>query len=212
MNIFSPDSLFMRIMSRIGDLLILNVLFLLCSLPIVTIGASWTALCSVCFRFDTQREGKLLVTFFHSFRENFKQSTLLWMILLTVGAITAANAWIFYLLPGPLHYGFILFGAILVLVLITASLVFPLISQFSNDWRTTLKNGLLLGIGYLPRSLVLAALNTLPFACLFLNFYLFLQISFMWVALYFASAAYASTFLLRKVFAPYLTEEKEQLL
>ncbi len=206
MGIFSPDSLFMRIMSRIGDLLVLNILFLLCSLPIVTIGASWTALCSVCFRFDTEREGKLLNTFFGSFRENFKQSTLLWMILLAAGAITAANARIFYQLPGLMHYGSIFFGAILVLVLITASLVFPLVSQFSNDWKSTLKNGLFLGIGYLPRSLLLAVLNIAPLACLFLDLYLFLQISFIWVAVYFSAAAYASTFILRDVFAPYLTE------
>ena len=80
---------------------------------------------------------------------------------------------------------------------------FPLLSQFSNTVKATLKNALLLGIGYLPRSLLMAALNFLPLALLLTDFVLFLQLGFLWTFLYFSAAAYLNALLLRKVFAPY---------
>ncbi len=209
MRIFSPDSLLMRFMSRVGDLLILNLLFLVCCIPVFTIGTAWTALYRVCFDFDTGREQGLMKTFFGSFRENFKQGTFLWLFLLVCGTATAVNTALFYSLQGALHYAFILFGAMSVLVLITAALVFPLLSLFSNHWKETLKNGMFLGIGYFPRALLMAAVNIAPFAFLVLDFYRFLQLGFVWVALYFSCAAYVGTFLLKKIFAPYLSEEDD---
>ncbi len=208
LTIFSPDSTLMRFMSRIGDLMILNVIFLLSCIPVVTIGAALTALYRVCFQFDTEQERGTLRTYFDAFRENFKQGTLLWLILLVFGTAAAVNVGIFYFLPGALHYLFVIFGAMLLLVLITAAFVFPLLSQFSNHWKDTLKNGIFLSIGYFPRALVLAALNIAPFVLLLLDFYRFLQLGFVWAALYFAAAAYVNTLILKKVFAPYLKREE----
>ena len=68
---FSPDSKFSQIMNRVGDLLLLNLTFLLTCIPIVTIGAASSALYTVCFRFNTEKEGKLLHTYFRAFREEF---------------------------------------------------------------------------------------------------------------------------------------------
>ncbi len=212
MSIFSPDSIFMRVMSRIGDLLVLNFLFLLTCIPVITIGTACSAMYRVCFRFDTEWEGGLVKTYFRAFRENWKQGTVLWLILLVFGVASAVNAWIFYSLPGLLHYGFIFFGAMLVLVLITAAYAFPLLSQFDSTMKTTLRNAVFMGIGYLPRSLLMTVLNVAPFGCMIVNFYLFLQLGFVWMAVYFAAAAYGNTFLLRKVFAPYLKESEEKSL
>ena len=55
-SLFSPDSLFYRTMSRVADLMLLNLCFLFTSIPIITIGASYTAMYTVIFRFDTDRE------------------------------------------------------------------------------------------------------------------------------------------------------------
>ena len=77
--LFDPESQIMQILSRFCDIVILNLVFLLTCIPIFTIGAANTALYDVVFRMDTDREGKLLPTYFHSFRENFRQSTILWL-------------------------------------------------------------------------------------------------------------------------------------
>ena len=60
MKLFSPDSKFMRAMSRLGDLLLLNLVFLLCCLPLVTVGAAQTALYTVCFRLIRDQEPRPL--------------------------------------------------------------------------------------------------------------------------------------------------------
>lgn len=207
--LFSPDSKIMQTISRIGDLMILNVVFLLTCLPVVTIGAANTALYTVCFRFGTEREGKLLRSYFRAFRDNFRQGTVLWLILLLFGAASCVNILLFYALNSALRYAALVFAVALVLVVLIFSYTFPLLSQFNNNNLSTLKNALVLSIAYLPRSVVIAALNLLPWVLFLLNLYVFLQAGFFWIFFYFATAAYLNTYLLKKVFAPYLNQEKE---
>lgn len=208
-TLFSPDSKFMLAMSRVCDLLLLNIFFLLSCLPVFTIGAASTALYTVCFRFGTEREQGIVKSFFRAFRDNFRQSTALWLILLLCGGTACWNTLFFYQIPGALHYVFLLFAALLVLVLLIAGYVFPLLSQFRNDNRSTIKNALILSIGYLPRSLVIAVINVFPLALLVFDLYLFLQTGFIWVAVWFSATGYLNSILLKKVFAHYLSNEEE---
>lgn len=209
--LFSPNSKFMKAMSRLGDLLLLNVYFLFSCIPIITIGAACTALYTVCFRFDTAREESVTKSYFRAFRENLKQGTSLWLILALCAVSAIVNTYLFYDFPSPLRYGFILFALLFVLALLIGAYAFPLLSQFSNDTKSTLKNALILSLGYLPRSVLITAANIFPFALMLLNFYAFLQAGFIWIALYFSAAAYMNTFLLKKVFAPYMTELEEEI-
>ena len=208
--LFSPDSKFMQAMSRIADLLLLNLFFLLTCVPIVTIGAASTAMYTVCFRFGSEREAGVVRSYFRAFRENFRQATVLWLVILLCGATAGFNACLFYSMSGVLHYAFVLFAILFVLVLLVGAYAFPLLSQFDNDNRSTLKNALIFSLGYLPRSILIAALNVFPFALMVLDFYTFLQTAFLWAALYFSAAAYMNSLLLKKVFAPYLGEKEEE--
>lgn len=208
MNLFSPDSKFMRAMGRLGDLMVLNLVFLASCVPLVTVGAACTALYAVCFRFDTKAEGRVLQGYFQAFRSNFRQATILWLILLLCGAAAVFDAWLFLRFPGALRFASLLFAVLLLLVLLTTSLVFPLLSQFQNSSRNTLKNALALSLGYLPRSVLITALFLFPFALLWKDLNLFLTTGFLWAALYFSAAAYLSTKLLKKVFAPYREVEE----
>ena len=207
--LFSPDSKFMQVMTRVCDLLLLNIFFLLTCVPVVTIGAAATALYTVCFRFGTEREAGILKSYFRAFRDNFKQSTILWLILLLCGGTACWNALFFYQMPDLLHYAFVLFAVLFVLVLLIGAYAFPLLSQFDNSSRRTLQNALILSVGYFPRSIVLIILNVFPFALLLLDLYLFLQTGFIWIAIYFSAAGYLNSLLLKKVFAPYTHNEEE---
>lgn len=202
---------FMTVMSRIGDLMLLNFFFLLTSIPIITIGAAYTAMYTVIFRFGTDREEGTIRSYFKAFKENFKQATILWLIVLLCGGTAAINTYVFYLFPTAMRYAFILFAMLFVLVLLISTYIFPLLSQFENSKRSTLRNALILSLAYLPRTIVMTALNVCPFVLLLLNYLTFLQAGFVWVALYFASAAYANSILLKKVFAPYMPEEEEEI-
>lgn len=209
-NLFSPDSKFSIVMGRVGDLLLLNFFFLFTSLPIITIGASTTALYAVCFRFDTGRDFGTTRSYFRAFRDNFKKATLLWLPILLVGAALVANIYFFASLPGKLSYVCVLFLILLLLDVFVFSYAFPLQSQFENTTKKTFKNALVLSIGYLPRTLLLAAVNLLPWLLMLLNFWVFLKMAFLWVVLYFAIAAYLGTFLLKRVFEPYMPKEEEE--
>ena len=204
--LFSPNSKFMRLMSRVGDLMVLNLLFLVTCIPIVTIGAASTALYTICFRFGTEREGHMFRAYFQAFRAEFIRSTLLWLMILLCGCMTALDAYLFYLMPGWMHWLFLLFTVLFFLVLFILGYAFPLLSQFDNKALPTFKNALVLSLGYLPRSILITVFHVFPFVLLWLDFYGFLQMGFLWVALYFSTAAYVNSILLKKVFAPYLPE------
>lgn len=202
--LFSPDSKLMQAMGRIGDLVILNLLFFISCLPLFTIGAASAALYTVCFQMGTEKESGIFRTYAHAFRENFKQGTIVWLVLALFLAAGVLNTLLFYALEGMLHFLFLLTAVLLVLAVLMFSYAFPLMSQFSNDTRSTLKNSLFLSLGYLPRSLLVAALNVFPLMLALLDLNLFLQVGFLWIFLYFSSAAYLNSLLLKKVFAQYM--------
>ena len=108
-------------------------------------------------------------------------------------------------MEGVLRYSSLLFLLILAVVLMAASYGFPWISQFENTAVQSLKNGLILSISRLPRTAAVLAINLMPAIVWFVNPELFIQVSFLWVALYFAAAAYMNTGLLWHVFKPYRT-------
>ena len=91
---FSIEGKFFGAISRLGDLVILNILFLACSIPIVTIGASITAMYSVTKKMAEEREGYILKSFFKAFKENFRQSTVMWLILLICGMVVSVDLYI----------------------------------------------------------------------------------------------------------------------
>lgn len=200
---FSPDSKFMEIIGRITDLILLNILFLITCLPVFTIGASITALYTLCFRLMREEYSGIIKSYFKAFKDNFKQATVIWLLLLA--AVTPALYYFSLLLQmeGILRYSGFVFVIIAVLGLMTGSYVFPWISQFENSTVQALKNALILSISRLPRSLCVLAINLVPLIVWFINPELFIQVSFLWVALYFAAAAYMNTGILWHVFKPY---------
>ncbi|MGN1184899.1 MAG: DUF624 domain-containing protein, partial [Oliverpabstia sp.] len=74
-NLFNPDNKFFTFMGKVADLMILNLLCIVCCLPIVTAGASITALYYVTLKIARNEETYIARGFFHSFKENFKQAT-----------------------------------------------------------------------------------------------------------------------------------------
>ena len=202
--LFDPDSLVMRFVSRFADIVVLNVVFLLTCIPVFTVGAANTALYDVVFRMDTDQEGRLLAAYFRSFKENFRQSTALWLVLLLFGIATYMNMTRFSFLGESsyvLGYGlFVVSMLVLILEVFLFSYSFPLLSRFRNSTRRTAVNALLLSIGNLPRTLAVSVINCFPWALLVVNFYAFMQLGSVWLAMYFAAAAYFNSRVLKKVF------------
>ena len=92
-GIFNPESPFIQFLDAATDLVILNVLCILCCIPVFTIGASLSALHFVLMKMVKREDSNNIRTFFSAFQQNFKQSTLLWIGFLIISAIHGRHIW-----------------------------------------------------------------------------------------------------------------------
>lgn len=203
---FSPDSRIMQILSRITDLIVLNFLFLLTCLPVFTIGAAVTAMNTLCFRMLRQEESNIIKPYFRAFKENFRSATGIYAILALILIPDYLYFNRFFHVEGLAHYGIYFFIFIAAVTVLAAGFAFPWVSQFRNSVPQTLRNALLLSIGNLPRAMAVAAINLLPAVLWIANFDLFTKISFLWLSLYFAAAAYMNAAILYPVLKPYMEQ------
>lgn len=199
-NIFSPNSKLYSILTWLADLLVLNLLLLLTSIPLVTIGASLTALYTVVFRIGTQEEGSVVRAYFSAFKSNFKNSTVIWLILVAVFVICGVDLLVATNSEGLLHSIQFVFWVAILLGMMAMCYAFPLTSRFENKPLLTLKNALLLSIAYFPRSLIMLLVNLLPVIVLMISLEVFVVTAWFFVVLYFAFSALINCRILRKVF------------
>ena len=163
MNFFSAEGLFYRTISRIGDLFILNILFLGCSIPVFTIGASATAMYSGLLKLVRNESGYLAKEFFKSFKQNFKQATLIWLMFLGAGIVLYLDFFYVKILNGSLgHVLQVVLTFFVIIYVALLSFVFAVQSQFENRIRQTIRISLYLAIGYLPLTIILMIINVLP--------------------------------------------------
>ena len=209
-NIFSYDSKFMNMLGSVADSIILNVMFLICCLPVVTIGAAFTALFSACRALA--EDGAPYRAFFKGLRSGFVRSTLAWLVLLPVLVLLALTSYtVFYYMKQEVALGLFTFIISLVglfTVLCVTSMVFLFYSRFECTLRQLLKNGLLMHLAYLIRSTIIGVLNWMPVLAFFLMPDLFLQLGLIWLFLYSGVAGNLSVWLMKKPFDK-LTEEVE---
>lgn len=138
----------------------LNVLWLICCIPVVTIGAATTALYTVMLKMVKNEEGYIFRGFFKAFKSNFKQSTIIWIILLLLGIV----CWIDFRVAGVisgtagivLRSIFLLVGVVLFSVMIY---VFPLTARYENTIRATFRNAVILTVGKLPYTILMIAVT-----------------------------------------------------
>ena len=153
-KLFNQDNLFFRFMGVLFDLIELNLLALACSLPIVTAGASLTAMHAVLWRMIRGEETYIWRQFLHEFRRNLKQSTAVWAAYLLAGVVMAVDILVALQMTGGMRAsmlaGLALIGVVLVAV---AQYLFPLISRYENTVAGHVRNAAALAVGCFPRTL-----------------------------------------------------------
>ncbi|MDE7202007.1 MAG: YesL family protein [Lachnospiraceae bacterium] len=161
-NILSHDGPLMSFITKITYSAYLNILWLVCCLPIVTIGASTTALFYVTLKVAKNEEGNLTRSFFHSFKENFKQGTIIWLILLAAGIILAVDGYVFYHMRFENAFwavGTAIFLVAAVAYAIVLMYIFPLLARFDNTVRAMFKNSIMLGMRFLLCTAIMAVIH-----------------------------------------------------
>lgn len=152
-NFFRFDNKFFELLGKIADVILVSILWLICCIPIVTIGASTTALYYTVHK--VLRGGRAYVcrSFFESFRSNFKQATVLWMLFFLMGGILAADIYITY--HTAFYYVFLVLSVCYMGWLIY---VFPYQARFYNSTKEVIKNTAIIAVTNLPKTLFLVGL------------------------------------------------------
>jgi uncharacterized membrane protein YesL len=205
-EMFNMDGKFFEAMSRVADLVILNLLFLLCSIPILTMGAAVTAMYDVTKQMAENRESYIVRSFFHSFRENLKASTKLWLILLFILLILITDMNLCHQFASGMTEKLIEIIILLPIILVKFMILYSLTLQstFENTIGQTLKNALLISLAHAPWSILMCALTLLPF-----GFLIFVSNSFritFWVMvlIWFSATAYINSGILSRIYKKYM--------
>ena len=210
-KIFSTENPVWRAMDRMGDLMILNVLFIFFSLPIFTIGASLTALYTMTFKLLDETEGNLFKNFVKAFKNNFKQATVIWLVALAAGLFLAYDASLSYVSTSIVAK--ILMGVVILVAIVYAmwfSWVFPVQAKFDNPVKVNMKNAaLMMVIHMFPTTLLITVLNVVPLLLLWFQTSLFFWMLPFVVLLMFAFIAYNNSKQLKKAFADYIPEPED---
>ena len=208
---FRPDSPLMRAIGRVGDLALVNILFLLCSIPVITLGASATALYTVSFQMVRGEEKQIAKTFFSAFGRNFCQATLLTILFLLLGAGLFLDLRVMQANPDAFPLVFWVGSGLLVLAAaITLPFAFALQSRFDNSVWKTLKNAFVLAVTHPLTALFAAALTLLPLGLLLFAPYYLLLSSIFWFLFGFSLTTVANSWLFARILKPWVPSGDKQ--
>ena len=210
---FNLDAPVIQWLGKVGQMMLTSVTWLICCLPIFTIGAATAALYRMMFNLKEDRSCALK-DFFRAFRENFRKATALWLILLVCIALLVGLYWVTLMIESAgLRVAVLMVFCTVFFVLYIAGLyLFPLTVYFENSVLGTLRNAVAMGLGNLRQSIIAGAVTMIPLLVLMVSMQIFVQMLFLWVVLAPGAIAYGVACALRPVFLRYVpgTEEYEE--
>lgn len=216
-DLFRTDSRFSLFMTTVFDLVCLNVLWLLCCIPVITIGAATTALYGMTMKMVRGEEGAIVKGFFRYFRDNFRQSVPMTLILLAFAGVMAAdlhilgNASDLHILGNaPGEVSSLLYGGCLALLLLGAAVAgyaFPLLARFENTVKNTIANAAGIVATHPGQTAAILAVNLIPAIWFIASPETFSRIFWIWAFAGTGGAAYVNSLLLVRIFDEFTEQE-----
>lgn len=202
---FGIDTPLWCFFSRLADLVILNLCFLVCCIPIVTISPSITALYYTSLKVTKGDITSVTKAFFHSFRENLRQGTVMWIISLFVLALTAFDLYLTTGFSGTLrpilHTVVLIFGLMFYMIFLYA---FPLLGRFGNTTLNMFKNAFIMCIRHLPYTLIMTLISLAPVLIFLVSPSSLPLLAMIYLLIGFGLTAFANSFLFSRIFAKYM--------
>ncbi|MGN0165740.1 MAG: YesL family protein [Lachnospiraceae bacterium] len=199
-SLFDQDRAFWRFINKTADLVILNVVFILCCVPIVTIGPAYTALYYTVMKTIKKDRGYAMRNFFHSFKQNLLQGAVIWMILLVLGTACGMVLYMFWdasAAGGSAQWIFWITAVIAFFIICLLLYIFPVLSRFDFKLPQFFAFSYLIAVRYFVYTLLLVLL----FAAFLLAGYFCIPAAIIILpALY----AFISSFLIERIFAVYM--------
>lgn len=198
----------MNFLNKVADVMILSVVFMLACVPVFTAGAALTAAYYMGFKMVKNEETYIIRGFFKAFKENFKQATIIWLLVLLLVAVMAVDYRI-------ILYSGISFASwmriatltVTVIVLLGIVFVFPMQARFENTVKNTIKNAFLMALSHLPSAFLLIIVYAVPYLIL----YFVPQLLPAVFLLGFGCIFYFKSFVLLRVFKKYETTPEEAI-
>lgn len=201
-KIFSTDGPLFKFLEKAVNVIFLNILWLIFSIPVITIGAATTAMYSVMMKMARDREGYIFKSFWKAFKENFRQSTAIWLIVIAVSTIVCADIYFFF----TVEWGSIgkclgaVFIGIAIIVAFGIMYVFPLQAQFENKIKQTVINALLVASKHFAWTMLLFLIHIITAFAVYLFWY-----AAGWCII--GIGAYLCALIYNRIFRKYIPEE-----
>lgn len=203
---FRYDSGIMSFLGKVADIVILNLLTLLCCIPIVTIGASITAAHYTALKMHRDTDNYVVRNFFRSFKANLLQGILIWILWIVVVALSVF-AYLFYPEGGISTVLKIIMCSMLIFIAMTTMWLFPMQARFSNSIRITIRNAFMFSCRYILRTLGMLVVTATGAAL-----WIFLGAELYWIPLLFGISLpiYLCAMMYSKVFEKLEDQIKER--
>lgn len=204
-SIFNLDNPVLRFLGRVCDMIYLNLLCLVCCIPVITVGSSVAALYYCMLKISRDRDSSITSMFFSSFKNNLKQGMLMTVLFLgvTFFLLIDINACDVADIAFKRHIKIFLY-VLLVLWFVIISYAFPILAQFENTIKNIIKNSLFLGFSNLGYSIYIVILNAIPFVLFFLLPEVFLLTIPIWLFFGVAIIAFINSKMFIKIFNRFL--------
>lgn len=204
MNFFVIDSPVMRFLGRIGDIIILNLIFVVTSLPVITIGTALSALYTVAMKLARGEEPSILKEYMKAFRRNMKPATISWLFMAAAGVFIFVDFRLVGVFSGTAYTVMrLLLAMIFGVWVLTFLYLFPYIARFENTVFPSIKNALFLSAAHVPSTVMMLVISVgLIVATLFTS-RTFVIGTIAWFFAGFAVVAYTQAFLFVRIFAKY---------
>lgn len=204
---FKLDSPLAGFLNKITDIMILGSLIIITCIPIITVGAAFTAAYYISFKMVKNEEAYIVRGFFKAFKENFKQSLILWIfVLVLLGAIAADYYIILYSGASFGMWARIVMLMATMFAAIGTAFVFPVQARFQNTVKGTIKNAFLMSMLHFPAAIIVMLIGALPFIITYIVPQL-LPIIFL---VGFGGVFYLQSFVFLRVFKKYEPQEEER--
>lgn len=206
-SVFNMDGPLFRVLSRLADLVILNVYFVIGCLPIFTIGTSLSAMYYVCYKMTKEEEGYLHKEFFKAYKQNFKQGSIMTLIFLLVGGVVGFDLYLAKEAPEALGdmakpmLGLAYAG--LILLFLVAEFSFPVLARYENTIKVTIKNAILMELSNILWLLLISVINCLLVILFAVDPGNFIRLMVIWILFGASVPAYLNSYIFMKIFSKY---------
>ena len=207
MKKFGIDNPFFAFMGRVGDILILNILFVITSIPVVTIGMSLSAMYRVTLRMARKECNYVAKEYFRACREEWKKSTVIWLIILVSGGVLVFDVTVGKDMWNALNAAV---GALIFIWGMLFTYVFAVQARFENTVKNIFKNALYMAVRHFPFTVIMMVLNAIPAVCILFGSMTMALATPIYVAAGFTVTARINSIFLNRIFRKYAPEEEEE--